>query len=138
MIGASALVRVRVRARPVSNGRLARGGFMELSYDSRSPYEVKLSETGPEAGEVVFARELLRQALGGQPAGEGTWSAPGCSSSTARRMRCSRSPSPAPTARLSSGCATQRLPGSCATPLPSSRSARNGGMSTFPTPSRRS
>jgi len=70
MIGASALVRVRVRARPVSNGRLARGGFMELSYDPRSPYEVKLAETGPEAGEVVFARELLLQALAGQPAGE--------------------------------------------------------------------
>jgi len=70
MIGAGAIVRARVQARPVSEGRLARGGYMELSYDPRQPYEVKLSETGPEAGEVVFARDILLEALAGQPSGE--------------------------------------------------------------------
>jgi hypothetical protein len=66
------MVRHRVRARPVSEqGRLAYGGYMELSYDPASPYEVKLAETGPDAGEVVFARDLLIAALNGDPAGEG-------------------------------------------------------------------
>lgn len=66
------LVRHRVRARPVSEqGRLAYGGYMELVWDITSPYEVRLAETGPDAGEVVFARSLLTAALDGDPAGEG-------------------------------------------------------------------
>jgi hypothetical protein len=44
---------------------------MELTYAPECPYEVKLAETGPGAGEVVFARDLLLDALGGTPAGEG-------------------------------------------------------------------
>jgi hypothetical protein len=66
------MVRRTVQARPVDeNGTLARGGYMELSYDPACPYEVRLAETGPDAGEVVFARDLLLDALEGTPAGEG-------------------------------------------------------------------
>lgn len=66
------MVRHRVRARPVSErGGLAYGGYMELSYDPACPYEIKLAETGPDAGEVVFARDLLIAVLDGNPAGEG-------------------------------------------------------------------
>jgi Streptomyces sporulation and cell division protein, SsgA len=66
------LVRQRLRARPVSEqGRLSYGGYMELSYDLGSPYAVTLAETGPDTGEVVFARDLLITALNGDPAGEG-------------------------------------------------------------------
>ena len=66
------MVRRTVQARPVGeNGTLARGGYMELTYDPAFPYEVRLAETGGEAGEVVFARDLLRDALEGTPAGEG-------------------------------------------------------------------
>ena len=65
-------VRCRLQARPVCDGRLGCVGYMELSYDPASPWEVRLSE-GPAGGgeQVVFARELLVQALDGSPAGEG-------------------------------------------------------------------
>jgi hypothetical protein len=53
------------------NGALARGGYMELSYDPTCPYEVRLAETGPDASEIMFARDLLLDALDGTPAGEG-------------------------------------------------------------------
>jgi hypothetical protein len=66
------MVRRTVQARPADeNGTLARGGYMELSYDPACPYEVRLAETGSDAGEVVFARDLLLDALDGNPAGEG-------------------------------------------------------------------
>lgn len=66
------MVRRTVQARPVDeNGTLARGGYMELCYDPGCPYEVRLAETGPDAGEVVFGRDLLLEALDGTPAGEG-------------------------------------------------------------------
>ena len=66
------MVRRPVQARPVSdNGTLARGGYMELCYDPARPYEVRLAEAGPDSGQVVFARDLLLQALDGTPAGEG-------------------------------------------------------------------
>jgi hypothetical protein len=67
-----AMVRHRIQARPVSEwGTLARGGYMDLCFDPACPYEVKLIETGPDAGEVGFARDLLIAALNGDPAGEG-------------------------------------------------------------------
>jgi len=70
MIGA--LVRARLRARPVGeDGRLAYGGYMELSWDPSEPYEVRLAGFGPYAGEITFARDLLVSALAGDPAGEG-------------------------------------------------------------------
>ena len=70
MIGA--LIRTRLRARPVDDdGRLAYGGYMELQYDPSEPYEVRLTGLGPYAAEVVFARDLLAAALGGDPAGQG-------------------------------------------------------------------
>jgi hypothetical protein len=66
------MVRRTVQARPVDEkGTLARGGYMELSYDPACPYQVRLTEAGPDAGEVVFARDLLLEALDGTPAGEG-------------------------------------------------------------------
>ena len=62
-----------VQARPVGpNDRLARGGFMELSWDPVCPCEVRLAGIGPDADdEVVFDRDLLIAALDGTPAGEG-------------------------------------------------------------------
>jgi hypothetical protein len=70
MIGA--MVRARLRARPVGEeGRLAYGGYMDLLWDPGEPYEVRLAGLGPCAGEIVFARDLLATALGGDPAGEG-------------------------------------------------------------------
>lgn len=70
MIGS--LVRYKVRARPASpEGRLAYGGYMELSWDPSRPWEVRLAEAGPDGGEVVFARDLMLQAMSGEPAGEG-------------------------------------------------------------------
>jgi hypothetical protein len=66
------MVRRTVQARPADErGTLARGGYMELSYDPGCPFEVRLAELGPDAGEVVFARDLLIMALNGDPAGEG-------------------------------------------------------------------
>jgi hypothetical protein len=66
------MVRRTVQARPVDEfGTLARGGYMELSFDPERPCEVRLAETGDDAGEIVFARELLLEALAGSPAGEG-------------------------------------------------------------------
>jgi hypothetical protein len=65
----------RLQARPVfANGRLGSDrSYMHLSYDAARPWEVRLTE-GPagDGPSVVFARELLLQALDGTPAGEGT------------------------------------------------------------------
>jgi hypothetical protein len=67
------LVQWRVRARPVSEqGHLAYGGYMALSYDPSRPWEVRLSEVEPGGSHLVFARDLLAQALDGTPAGEGS------------------------------------------------------------------
>lgn len=69
MIGA--LVRVRLRARPVGeDGRLAYGGYVELLWHPSEPYEVRLAGSGPCATEIVFARDLLVSALAGCPSGE--------------------------------------------------------------------
>ena len=67
----SALVRSRLRARPVADGVAAYGGYMELLYDPAAPFEVRLAGGGPYASLVIFARDLLVQALAGEPAGEG-------------------------------------------------------------------
>lgn len=67
-----AAVRRRIRARPVDGqGRLSRGRYVRLEYDPAEPFEVRLSETRAGGGYAAFSRDILLQAMGGTPAGQG-------------------------------------------------------------------
>jgi hypothetical protein len=66
------LVQHRVRVRPVGpQGGLAYGGYMYLVYDVTEPLEVRLADSSGGDGELVFPRDLLAAALGGDPAEAG-------------------------------------------------------------------
>jgi hypothetical protein len=65
-------IRTRTRARPVGeDGQLAYGGYWYLEYRQGDPYEVRLIQPGRYPVELVFARDILRSALQGDPAGHG-------------------------------------------------------------------
>lgn len=64
--------RIRMRARPVGDdGQLAYGWYAYLEYSQNDPYEVRLGWPGPYPVEVMFARDILRSVMRGQPDGHG-------------------------------------------------------------------